>query len=215
MLSEINIDNKTLTLLHNRRLINNQQFNKGEINMAEYNIDSITNLTNKDVFYYPKRIFSDLLPFLVEIIENNTIIKTVYCFALCQHNPLQNPHDMQVMNKDIEVEVNFQTDKSVIKELITNCINNMEDYHFLLDDDIEKSVTLTVVKIELLKEQRENKINFIKSYKDDICVICVESKPNILFCNCGHNCICEPCFNKLENNKCPKCREINKIIRKI
>ena len=54
-----------------------------------------------------------------------------------------------------------------------------------------------------------------KTFKEDTCIICSENNPNILFCNCGHNCVCDECFNKLENNKCPKCREINKIIRKI
>ena len=215
MILEINIDDKILTLVQNRKLINNRSFNKGEISMSEYNIDNITVLTNQNSFYYPKRIFFDLLPFLVEIITNDVLINSVYCFGLYQHNPYQNTHDMQTIGKDIEVEIEFETPTSVIEELILNCIDNMDDDNFLIDTDIAKGVSLTAVKIELLKETREDNINNIKTYKDDVCIICTEFKPNVLFCNCGHLVLCEECYGKLSGNKCPKCRRFNKIIRKI
>ena len=59
---------------------------------------------------------------------------------------------------------------------------------------------------------REYNINV---YKEDVCVVCMENKVNILFCNCGHLVVCYECFHKLENSKCPKCRKENTIIRKI
>ena len=215
MTYEINIDDKILTLLQHRRLINNRSFNKGEISMSEYNIDNITVLSNQNDFYHPKRIFSDLLPFLVCIVQNDLVINSVYCFGLKQHDPYENTHDIQTIGKDIEIEIKFQTPISVIEELILNCINNMDDNHFLIDTDIKKGVTLTVAKIELLKETRENKINNIKTYEDDSCIICAELKPNVLFCNCGHLVLCEECYGKLSGNKCPKCRQFNEMIRKI
>ena len=37
-------------------------------------------------------------------------------------------------------------------------------------------------------------INEIKTYKTDECVICLENKNNVLFCNCGHICVCKKCI---------------------
>ena len=30
-----------------------------------------------------------------------------------------------------------------------------------------------------------------KTFKEDKCVICLTNPPYILFCNCGHLCVCE------------------------
>ena len=40
-------------------------------------------------------------------------------------------------------------------------------------------------------------INIDKTFKTEECVICLSTKPNILFCNCGHICICYEC-NKIK-----------------
>jgi TPR repeat protein len=40
---------------------------------------------------------------------------------------------------------------------------------------------------------------------EKICVVCYDSKPQILFSNCGHVCCCANCAIKLEI--CPMCRE--------
>ena len=42
-------------------------------------------------------------------------------------------------------------------------------------------------------------INEGKTFKNDLCTICLERIPNVLFCNCGHICVCE------------KCKEIKKL----
>ena len=47
-------------------------------------------------------------------------------------------------------------------------------------------------------------INEIKTYKTDECVICLENKNNVLFCNCGHLCVCEKCIEIKRLTKCPK-----------
>ena len=55
----------------------------------------------------------------------------------------------------------------------------------------------------------------INTYKEDVCVVCMENKSDILFCNCGHLIVCGDCYHELENDKCPKCRKVNLIIRKM
>ena len=54
-------------------------------------------------------------------------------------------------------------------------------------------------------------INDIKTFKLEQCVICLENKPSVLFCNCGHICVCKTCIMKFTN--CPVCKKENTILR--
>ena len=56
-------------------------------------------------------------------------------------------------------------------------------------------------------------INEIKTYKTDECVICLENKTNVLFCNCGHICVCEKCIKIKRLPKCPVCKTVNTVLR--
>ena len=56
-------------------------------------------------------------------------------------------------------------------------------------------------------------INEIKTYKTDECVICLGNKSNVLFCNCGHLCVCEKCIEIKRLTKCPICKTENTILR--
>ena len=53
-----------------------------------------------------------------------------------------------------------------------------------------------------------------KTFKSNQCVICLEEEPNVLFCNCGHICICEKCASH-RYDKCPVCKKENTILRMI
>ena len=53
-----------------------------------------------------------------------------------------------------------------------------------------------------------------KTFKSDQCVICLEEEPKVLFCNCGHICICEKCILHRYDN-CPVCKKENTILRMI
>ena len=61
----------------------------------------------------------------------------------------------------------------------------------------------------------EKIINSSQSFKSDECVICLTNPPHVLFCNCGHMCICGECGNKIKNKECPICKTENTIIRVI
>ena len=58
-------------------------------------------------------------------------------------------------------------------------------------------------------------INNIKTFKNDLCTICLEGIPNVLFCLCGHICICKKCNEIKKLNSCPICKTENTIIRVI
>ena len=55
--------------------------------------------------------------------------------------------------------------------------------------------------------REEFPINDFKTFKGDQCVICLEEEePKVLFCNCGHLCICKKCASHRYDN-CPVCKK--------
>ena len=57
-------------------------------------------------------------------------------------------------------------------------------------------------------------INEGNTFKEDKCVICLTNPSNILFCNCGHICVCEECSKTGESlENCPICKTKNTILR--
>ena len=49
--------------------------------------------------------------------------------------------------------------------------------------------------------------------KIDECVVCMECKPTVLFCDCGHICLCEKCIEIKQLNRCPICKTDITILR--
>ena len=57
----------------------------------------------------------------------------------------------------------------------------------------------------LRKEQRD--IPTFKIIKTDDCVICLDNKPEIMFYDCLHCCVCSDCEKVKSSMKCPYCRK--------
>ena len=56
----------------------------------------------------------------------------------------------------------------------------------------------------------------IETYREDCCVVCLESKPNILYLDCTHIAICDSCnrLKKTHRKNCDVCRaEISKRVK--
>ena len=62
------------------------------------------------------------------------------------------------------------------------------------------------------EKKEELSINDSKTFKLEQCVICLEEEPKVLFCNCGHLCICKKCLVRRFYN-CPVCKKENTILR--
>ena len=220
-MAEITYGDFTITQTYRMRLINNRRFSTGEIEIMEYEINAAFNENNysETGYYYPKRMFSTLLRHMAQIIYNNPGLKSKFCFGLHQKDPYQNPHNIQTMGKDIEVEVDFFAPTfsfDQIKNNINAIINIMEDNRFWFMEELEEDVRLTVVKIEMLGEEEIISNQFTngeKTFKEKTCAICLEGIPNVLFCVCGHICICEKCKEIKKLNSCPVCKTENTILR--
>ena len=61
----------------------------------------------------------------------------------------------------------------------------------------------------------EKIINSSQTFKSNECVICLTNPPHVLFCNCGHLCICKECDKIKSLSDCPVCKTENTILRLI
>ena len=211
---------------YHTHLINNQNFSTGDIEIMEYEINEVFNYFSERDIFYPERIYSALLSHMVKIICGNPGLKSKFYFALHQNDPYENPYNIQTMGKDIEVEVDMSGPTFSVEQIINDInlfIDDMEDDRRFFMDELEEKVRLTVVKIEIrdLGDSRSDDnpkeeilINSFRTFKLEQCVICLEKEPKVLFCNCGHICICGECFVKKLNN-CPVCKKENTILRTI
>ena len=84
---------------------------------------------------------------------------------------------------------------------------------FRLEIKLERSTERVEYPSDFEDEDDVITINEIKTYKTDECVICLENKTNVLFCNCGHICVCEKCIEIKRLTKCPVCKTENTILR--
>ena len=75
------------------------------------------------------------------------------------------------------------------------------DAYFVIYDDSEEN------------DSYNDHINTNKTFKTEECLLCYGDKPDVLFCGCGHLCICKECIKYYESYKCPICKNINKNIR--
>ncbi len=46
-----------------------------------------------------------------------------------------------------------------------------------------------------------------KVYEEEDCVYCLCVKPNIVFENCAHMCLCKDCYATIKDQMCPMCRQ--------
>ena len=114
-----------------------------------------------------------------------------------------------------QIRINDHT-KRIYKiniKLLT-CYRNISlgQYNLLRSFDIEDEPEQEPEEPEYIQARI---INSSLSFKSNECVICLTNPPNVLFCNCGHLCLCSECERKKLSNKCPICKTENKILRSL
>ena len=86
----------------------------------------------------------------------------------------------------------------------------------LIDDKFSIEVEACVYYSIFIPSKKEEYTPPIETYREDCCVVCLESKPNILYLNCTHIAICDSCdrLKKTHRKNCDVCRaEISKRIK--
>ena len=103
-----------------------------------------------------------------------------------------------------EVGIGFMFNTNLISFCITVKIYRSYEYMF----------TFVIAQPNLNPKPKKQIINIEKTFKEDNCVICLTNPPNILYCNCGHQVLCEECSKTGESlENCPICKTENKILR--
>ena len=107
-------------------------------------------------------------------------------------------------------------DKPIQFEFIFK-INRSYDYQMVLLNEWAANryfAQRNVLIRRLFSDNNKQIINAEKTFKEDKCVICLTNPSNILFCNCGHICVCEECNKTRESlENCPICKTENIILR--
>ena len=75
------------------------------------------------------------------------------------------------------------------------------------------NIVISIGRQNITRADNKKVIKIDKIFKMEECVICLSTKPNVLFCGCGHLCICNECNKIKKLNVCPACRAKNKILR--
>ena len=132
---------------------------------------------------------------------------------------------------DLLIKLYFHTSELVLDNSINTYYDGLfKDPLQVISDNIAETTSfgyclffMDDFKLELILRQNntdeeeekilpdKTPINDFKTFKVEQCVICLENILNVLFCNCGHICICESC--KKEFTNCPICKKENTILR--
>ena len=93
----------------------------------------------------------------------------------------------------------------IVAEVPKNLIINGP---FFIRVNITIAINYGIIEwIDFITEE-ENQVH--DSYRQDHCVVCLESKPNILYFDCMHIAICDSCdrLKKTERKNCDVCRAV-------
>ena len=92
--------------------------------------------------------------------------------------------------------------------------NNVSDQNVQRDQSDQSDQSVQNVQSD--QSDQENRIiNTTQIFKIDECVICLTNSPSVLFCNCGHVCVCYECDTLECLEVCPMCKTENTIKRTI
>ena len=226
---DLTSDYETTLYFKNSFLINgdiNNYFRTADFRFDNYQIDHILDM---DILYY--NFFRLITPNIVTYIlrtspNNDNPIK--YTFVIHDDRSNGNAYIKNIKDYQLHLVIYLATTINLNKNNLINEIDtaitakNYTNYDWLFTSGGCNTLTIIQERQTIPTYRRNNtRINFnsstklLESFKEDKCVICISNSPNIMFCDCGHLITCEECFKKLDNNKCPKCRKENHIIRKI
>ena len=125
---------------------------------------------------------------------------------LTEDNTITN-YDYEYIDRELYIK-----DLKVILKTHYDFYDADYDLYFSVLAELENNNELIVSHEEPTPEEPKV-INLFKIFKSDECIICMDGKPNILFCNCGHLCICDKCYKLKTLSTCPICKTDNEIIR--
>ena len=207
--NSIKFHNLLLPHIFTRKILtknHNNQFS--ELCISEYDITEAF-LPHQN-FFSPKQIYFSISHHLYEILRRNTHIHpTTYSFSIYKN---KNNDNYEILVKDISILAGPTDTIDTIHEKVNIIVSNMPETIFPIPMDSLTDYCLLFTKYEIFSNEEEN-INSENIFRSDVCQICGVNQPTVLFCNCGHLCICKECYENYNKKQCISCRMLNTSIR--
>ena len=159
-----------------------------------------------------KEIFIKLFPNILSHILKSHYRNRNYIFVLI----LEEKTNDNIKRSDIEIKLSWHGDHIRISPLTKSFRDEIENIY--VGDDYfytKNNVKLVIMAQEqpFLEYPEKQKINKNKTFKNKECVVCFTNSPNVLFCDCGHICLCAECVKIDCFEECPTCKTENTILR--
>ena len=150
-------------------------------------------------------------------LDGNSVKYTIYMESLGERNMGKTRRilsDMEIFFNDIQ-GLTIPSLQHKLNQALSLAEFTDHDW-IIIDEEEEQALRLTIIREKSSNPKTKSKeiVNEEKIFKEDKCVICLTNPSNILFCNCGHICVCEECSKTGESlEKCPICKNENTNIR--
>ena len=182
--------------------------------ISAYSHVDFLNFTTYIYFKEDKILINDLYKNLKPIITYALSYTRLRKFANYPNLFLtENPPIIKYDYENID-SVIYVKDLKIILKTFYDFFDTDYDLYYDVLAELENNNELIVHHYEPTPEKPKI-INLFKIFKSDECIICMDNKPNILFCNCGHLCECDKCYKIKTPFTCPICKTDNEIIRMI
>ena len=159
--------------------------------------------------------------FLIGDLYKNLKPVITYALSYTRLKKFINNHPNLILTEDntiINYDYEYIGRELYIKDLKVNLKTHYDfydadyDLYFSVLAELENNNELIVSHEEPPPEEPKI-INLFKIFKSVECIVCMDKKPSVLFCNCGHLCECEECYKLKSLSTCPICKMDNEIIR--
>ena len=165
---------------------------------AKFKTDDIFGETTKEEIFILSKMYFDqiILQYKNYIIEDQPTTESSYRLSvgIIENDELKYKHIYSCFYNNIQDRLSWENkynDNFNIEGSFFVCIDVnamvIPDYDSNDDEDVYDNV----VK---------------KTITESECIICFENKPNMLYTDCLHLCVCNVCDSKGKFNKCPLCR---------
>ena len=183
------------------KLVNSQSRDYGEPIPSlkfEFKTDDIYDTTTKEIiFNISKRHFDDIvLQYKNYVFNDVSTTESTYALyvSIFKDNEWEFKHIYSILLDHESDRISWENKYN----------SNMEiEGEFFIGTDV-----VVYVSPEVEDRYDEDVYDNIvkKTITEPECIICFENKPNILFLECFHLCVCNVCDSKGRFNKCPMCR---------
>ena len=164
---------------------------------AEFKTNDIFGETTKEEIFILSKMYFDqlILQYKGYTIEDQQTTESSYRLSvgILEEDELKFKHIYSCFYNNIEDRISWE---------------NKYDDNFNIEGDFFVCIDVNAMVITDYdsNDEVEDDKPIKKTITESECIICYENKPNMLFTDCLHVCVCNVCDSKGRFNKCPMCR---------